>query len=147
MYKNIVLILLTGIFAGGVNANETIIKYRQGHLAAMGGHTTAIFQLFGEHDIPADRMTTHARSLVTLVKLLETDLDKMFPVGSGEGKTDALAKIWKDWPGFKEAAAKASSAADDVGAALDANDNAAFGGAMKAMGGACKGCHKKFRKE
>ena len=35
----------------------------------------------------------------------------------------------------------------DVAAALDANDNAAFGGAMKEMGGACKGCHKKFRAE
>ena len=56
-------------------------------------------------------------------------------------------KFGKDWEAFSEAADKAKSAAADVAAALDAKDNAAFGAAMKGMGGACKGCHKKFRKE
>ena len=129
------------------SANEAIIKYRQGHLAAMGGHTSAIFQLFGETNIPEGHTALHAKSLVKLIDLLHADLDKMFPKGSGEGKTDALPKIWKDWDGFSEAADKAKSAADDVAQALEAEDKAAFGGAMKAMGGACKGCHKKYRKE
>ncbi|MGR8949072.1 MAG: c-type cytochrome [Gammaproteobacteria bacterium] len=144
---SLVVAVSFGLVGGAVIANEATIKYRQGHLAAMGGHTNAVFQLFGETAIPPERMASHARALVTLVNELEADLEGMFPAGSGEGKTDALPKIWADWDGFTEAAAKAKSAADDVTAALDANDNAAFGSAMKAMGGACKGCHKKFRAE
>lgn len=142
----LVLIGLTVVLQSA-SANEAIIKYRQGHLAAMGGHTSAIFQLFGETNIPEEHLSLHAKSLVRLTNLLHADLDKLFPKGSGEGKTDALPKIWKDWDGFSEAADKAKSAADDVAAALEAEDKAAFGGAMKAMGGACKGCHKKYRKE
>ena len=139
--------IVFGAVAASVTANEATIKYRQGHLAAMGGHTNAVLQLFGETKIPAERMASHARALVKLTHDLEADLAAMFPEGSGEGKTDALPKIWSDWEGFSEAAAKAKKAGDDVAAALDAQDNAAFGAAMKAMGGACKGCHKKFRKE
>ena len=40
--------IMFGAVAASVTANEATIKYRQGHLAAMGGHTNAVFQLFGE---------------------------------------------------------------------------------------------------
>ena len=143
------LCVALGVFGlcSTVNANETIIKYRQGHLAAMGGHINAVFQMFSETEIPAKRMGEHARALVALTNALQEDLEAMFPQGSGKGKTDALPEVWEDWEAFSEAADKAKSAAADVAAALDAQDNAAFGAAMKDMGGACKGCHKKFRKE
>ena len=143
----VISFVFTCMLGSAVGANEATIKYRQGHLAAMGGHTNAIFQMFGDSGIPAERMGEHARALVTLTNALQADLEKMFPSGSGEGKTDALPEVWEDWEAFTEAAAKAKRAADDVTAALDAKDKAAFGAAMKGMGGACKGCHKKFRKQ
>ena len=149
--RKLILTLLIALTVGSVgsiaSANETIIKYRQGHLAAMGGHTNAVFQLFGETNIPLERMAQHARALIELTNALQEDLGEMFPAGTGEGKTDALPKVWEDWDAFSEAADKAKSAAADVAAALDAQDSAAFGAAMKGMGGAFKGCHKKFRKE
>ena len=150
MRKVVLTLLITTVVAGMgsiVSANETIIKYRQGHLAAMGGHTNAIFQMFAGPDIPPERMNQHARALVELTNALQADLEKMFPAGSGEGKTDALPEVWEDWEAFSEAAEKAKNAAADVAAALDAKDNAALGAAMKGMGGACKGCHKELRKQ
>ena len=91
---SLMVAVTVGLVAASATANEATIKYRQGHLAAMGGHTNAIFQMFGETNIPPERMASHAQALVKLTHELQADLESMFPKGSGEGKTDALPKIW-----------------------------------------------------
>jgi cytochrome c556 len=73
-----------------------------------------------------------------------------FPAGSGpqDGiKTDALAAVWTDAPGFAAAAAKFKDEAPKFAAVVETGDKAAIGAAMQALGGTCKGCHDKFKAE
>lgn len=67
------------------------------------------------------------------------------PGGDGIGETRAKPEIWSDWQGFLDANAKLEAAAEEIVAAVAAQDQAALGAAMGAAGKACGGCHKPFR--
>lgn len=73
-----------------------------------------------------------------------------FPAGSGpqDGvKTEALATIWQQPDEFQKAAARLVDAAAALNAAAQSGDLAAVRGAVPALGGACKGCHDRFREK
>ena len=73
-----------------------------------------------------------------------------FPAGSSPAdgiKTHALPAIWEKPDEFKAAAAKLAEEAGKFNALAQAGDMAALGAGMQALGGACKGCHDKFREK
>ncbi len=71
---------------------------------------------------------------------------KLFPKGSGGGKTRAKAEIWQDWSGFKAAAATFKTEAMNYSKAAESGDKAAIKKAADQLGKVgCGGCHKKFR--
>ncbi len=75
-------------------------------------------------------------------------VESWFPAGSGPAdgiKTDALQTIWEKPAEFTQAADKFVAEAAKFQALAQAGDVAAIGEGMKALGGACKGCHDKFR--
>jgi cytochrome c556 len=72
------------------------------------------------------------------------DVDALFPAGSDKGDTKAGPKIWEDPNGFKEADKKLGDAID-AAAAAPATDAARLGEQVKAIGGACGGCHQTYR--
>ncbi len=75
-------------------------------------------------------------------------IESWFPAGSGPAdgiKTDALQAIWEKPEEFKAATAKFVEEAGKFDALAKAGDIAAIGEGMKGLGGACKGCHDKFR--
>lgn len=77
-------------------------------------------------------------------------VESWFPAGSGPAdgiKTDALQAIWEKPAEFKAGADKFVSEAANFQALAQAGDVAAIGEGMKALGGACKSCHDKFREE
>ena len=77
-------------------------------------------------------------------------VESWFPAGSGpeDGiKTDALQTVWAKPDEFKQAAAKLVEESAKFNALAQAGDIAAIGEGMKALGGACKGCHDKFREK
>ena len=57
----------------------------------------------------------------------------------------AKAEIWSDPDAFAERRQNFLDAAAALGAVADSGDQAAFMGAFKTLGGACKGCHDNFR--
>jgi cytochrome c556 len=80
-------------------------------------------------------------------------IPSLFPagtLGTSEIKSRAKPEIWQDWNGFKAAAKQLEDAATDL---MQLTKNAGKMGvtsaqvntAAKAIGGACKNCHKKFR--
>jgi cytochrome c556 len=71
----------------------------------------------------------------------------LFPKGSTTGKTKALPEIWEKPDDFAKAAKNLSKAAGELAAAAKAKDEAAVGEKVKAVSGACGGCHKAFRAE
>jgi cytochrome c556 len=75
-------------------------------------------------------------------------LETWFPAGSGPAdgmRTHALQAVWQKPEEFKQAAAKLVEEAAKYHALAQAGDAAALREGMKGIGGACKGCHDKFR--
>lgn len=68
-----------------------------------------------------------------------------FPPDSKDGPPETYAKpeIWSDPEGFKAALEKAITATEAVAAATD---EASFKAAFPELGGACQGCHEKYRR-
>lgn len=75
---------------------------------------------------------------------------KLFPAGTGPSsglKTDALPAIWTDRATFDALNARLVTEANKFVAAAGTGDAGAIGAQMKALGGVCGECHRKFRKE
>jgi len=71
-----------------------------------------------------------------------------FPAGTSteDGfKTEALPAIWKTPEEFKAAAQKLVDESARLASLAGGGDKAAVAAQAMAMGGACKGCHDKFR--
>ena len=74
-------------------------------------------------------------------------IPELFPKGSTQGKTKAKAEIWEKGDDFRKNAKNLNKAAGELAAAAKAKDDAAVGEKVKAVSGACGGCHKAFREE
>lgn len=89
-------------------------------------------------------IATSANDINTRAKLIAGH----FPVGTSveDGvKTEALATIWQKPDEFKAAAQKLVDESAKLATLAGEGDKAAVGAQAMAMGGACKGCHDKFR--
>ena len=104
----------------------------------------------------ADQLKAPSPDLVALrtaagtINSMAPKVESWFPAGSGpeDGiKTDALQTVWAKPDEFKQAAAKLVEESAKFNALAQAGDIAAIGEGMKALGGACKGCHDKFREK
>jgi len=74
-----------------------------------------------------------------------TNLPHMFPEGSNVGDSKALPVIWQDFETFTGIFAKGLAGANDMKAAAEAGDAAAYAAALQTVGGTCGECHQKFR--
>ena len=82
------------------------------------------------------------------MKALGADLPSWFPKGSGPEagvKTAAKAEIWTDAEGFAAAATKLQAETAKLSDLAAAGDIEAIKVQARATGGACKGCHDKYR--
>ena len=88
-----------------------------------------------------DEIKTYSMSLTEWA----TVMPEYFPEGSGGGVSDASAKIWEDFDGFKEAAKKFELAALSVVEAANLSDKNAIMAAASTISDSCKSCHRKFK--
>ncbi len=116
------------------------IKYRQGVMGVVGGHMSSMVAIL-RGDVHMDDLKLHAQGMANIA----TVVPSVFPPGSGDGKTEALAIIWEKPEAFKAAIDKYVDAANGIKKAADSGDMQAVGPAIKKLGGACKGCHDDFR--
>jgi len=91
-------------------------------------------------EAPFDAAVVKKNATTILEKLKEAH--GLFPEGSGGGDSRAKPEIWTDRAGFDQAMKDAQAAAAAMAAVTD---EAAYGNALKALGGSCKGCHDKYR--
>ena len=91
-------------------------------------------------EAPFDAAVVKKNASTILEKLKEAH--GLFPEGSGGGDSRAKPEIWTDRAGFDQAMKDAQAAATAMAAVTE---EAAFVGAMKTLGGSCKGCHDKYR--
>jgi len=82
------------------------------------------------------------------LKATSTALPSWFPKGSGPEsgvKTDAKPDVWADAAGFSAAANRFQVEASKLDLVARAGDIAGVKGQVRAVGGACKNCHDKYR--
>lgn len=81
----------------------------------------------------------------TLIKNF-TNFPALFPEDTnGIAGTEAKPEIWANWDAFTAIFAKALEGSKAMKAAAEAGDAAAYGAAMKTIGGTCGECHQQFR--
>ncbi|MCC7330053.1 MAG: cytochrome c [Gammaproteobacteria bacterium] len=120
---------------------EDTIKYRKAVMETMAGHIAGISMIFGGKIEAQEYLLSHAEALAAA----GDEVGKLFPAGSGTGKTEALPLIWQEGDGFRKAAETAKTSTAALRDAIKGGDKAAIGKALKSVGDSCKGCHDRYR--
>ncbi len=124
-----------------VYASEDDIEYRQNVYKALGGHTSASAAIIQNEVSQPDHLLVHARNIAQIADLLPD----LFPEGSGDGDTDALAGIWEQPDAFGERLSAFQEAAAGFYEAAGAGNRGATAQAFMSMAQTCRGCHDDFR--
>jgi len=140
-----VAILATGAALAQSKAAASV-QARQTSFKQLGGAFKAINDEL-KKDAP-DPTVLRANS--ARMNTLAGQLPTWFPKGSGAEagvKTGARPEIWSDPKGFAEAARAAQAQTGRLAQLGAGGDVAAFKVQVRPVGGACKGCHDKYRIE
>ncbi len=120
-------------------ADEGAADYRHHTMEAIGGHTTAVFDILQGKVPHQAHLAAHAGALADMAAIAHT----LFPEGSIGG--NAKAAIWEQPEAFAERMTAFQEAAPAFrDAIVDGGD---IGAAAQALGQACKGCHDDFKDE
>lgn len=134
------LMLCIGSTALAESTAKDMIGYRKAVMSALGSHMGAISMLVrNKVDYPhiADQANALAATAATM--------GEVFPAGSAEGDTDALAAIWEQEEDFQAKIEAAKEATSNFAAVAAGGDKAAIGKALGAVGASCKGCHDNYK--
>lgn len=120
---------------------EDAKDYRSAVMTSLRGHLVAV-SMIARGLVPNDgQLVNHARGIVNGAM----EFEHLFPAGSNVGESEALPIIWEDAEGFAAAVEKANKAAAAFAEAAESGDKEAISGAFREMGGACRGCHDRYR--
>ena len=117
---------------------------RHKHFEALGDS----FKVIGDQMKASAPDFAAVRKSAGEIATASTQLETWFPKGSSKAdglRTHALQAVWDKPEDFRQAAAKFTQEARSFNAVAQGADKAALGQAVKSLGGACKGCHDKFR--
>lgn len=132
---------------GGVDAPidvAAVLKAREDNFEGIGDAFKAVR---GELEKDAPDFALIAAK-ATEINTAAGKIEGIFPKGTSvdDGyKTEALATIWEKPEEFKAAGQKLIDESAKLAALAGEGDKAAVAAQAMAMGGACKGCHDKFR--
>lgn len=132
-------VVLLSAHAG--HSSEGIAGYRHDVMEAIGGHTGALALILKKQAPFTEDAKTHAQSLAALA----TITDKIFPAGSGGGKSEALPAIWEKPDAFKARVVAFQEAAAAL--ARDVEAGAPWDDSFQKMIKSCKSCHDDFKKK
>lgn len=137
--------LVLGVSVGAYAAAKPkdVVKYRKGVMKS----NNAIYKNIRAITRGKVEFSAQLPSLAAALDANGRVIASMFPKGTGPeaGKTRAKAAIWQDMAGLKAVAAKYETATGKLAKLAKAGDVKAVGAQLKAVGKACKACHKKFR--
>ena len=121
------------------SADEGAADYRHHTMEAIGGHTSAVFDILQGKVSHNGHLATHANAIADLAAIADT----LFPEGSIGG--NAKAAIWEQPEDFAERMKAFQEAAPAFRDAIASGGE--IGPAAQALGQACKGCHDDFKDE
>lgn len=116
---------------------EEMIAKRQATMKENGGLLRSAGGLTGDEAVAA----------AGTIQQNFANLTVLFPEGSVSDDSEALPAIWEDWATFEGYLMQGVEAAGEMKVAAEAGDAAAYGAAMKTIGGLCGQCHQQFREK
>jgi cytochrome c556 len=114
---------------------DQLVEARQNAMKQNGGLLRAAMRASGDEAVAA--ATTMLQNF--------TNLPALFREGSTASNSKALPLIWENWEDFKARFDEDAKHAAEAVAAAKANDAAAYGAALQAIGQSCSGCHQMYR--
>ena len=140
--RSAALILATLLASPLAFGNEAEINYRQSAMKAVGGHMSSMGAILRGR-VHFEDFAIHANAMNELSRVVP----KVFPEGSGGGKSESLPAVWEKPAEFQKAMDAFVKAANGMAEAANSGDMGKIGPAMQSLGQSCKGCHDDFRKE
>jgi cytochrome c556 len=140
----ILLATTAGLAIAAGESAQAVIKARQAHLKDVG----AAFKTVRDEVRKSEPGMAQIKEAAAVIAKGAAEIDTWFPAGSGPDskfETDAKAEIWADPKGFETAAKALKAEAPKLQQLANANDLAGVKSQVGKLGGACKGCHDKFR--
>ena len=135
----IFLLPLSGAMA---QSDEAYIKYRQKVMGSLGQNMGGIGDILKQGLPFKGNIAHHAAAINAAAQNIASAFEKKVT----DGATDAKPKIWSDFAEFKEKAEKVQEESAKLAKVSMSGDMSAVGAQVKALGKACGGCHKEYRK-
>ena len=135
--------LLVGI-ATADQSGQQAVDARQHNLKDLGGAFKAVRDQLRKPQPDMKQIVQAAEQ----IDQLAGDMGRWFPKGSEPSEdleTDAKAEIWSDPKGFTAAMTKLQGEAPKLLTLAKAGDTESLKKQVNTVGGACKGCHDKYR--
>lgn len=129
------------IQAGADTTPEDAYDYRTAIMESLRGHIRAASMSVRGLVEDRGQLVNHAKGLANGT----AEFDYIFPAGSNVSDSEALPVIWEEPEEFAAAIKKVQQASAAFVAAAESGDAERIGGAFRELGGACRGCHDRFR--
>lgn len=133
----------TSALAHTFNEADKAIAYRQAAFTMIAGNASEMGEMVKGKTDWSDAVFTKRAHQLSQLSLMP--LDAFYVEGSDKGKTNALPKVWTNFPDFEARLAQFQKDAAELAAISDKGDkNAirkAFGKTMKN----CKACHSDYK--
>jgi cytochrome c556 len=138
----VLIALALPLTSAQAQSDEAFIEYRQKVMQSMGANMGATGAIL-KNKLPfQSHIVHHAYQIQSASQLITAAFKKQITVG----KTDAKADIWQDWDKFAAAAKELEEESGKLATVAQSGDMMAIAAQVKAVGKACGGCHKPFRK-
>lgn len=121
--------------------SEDAFQYRTYVMTSLRGHIGAVSMILRGLIEDDGHLAKHAEGLA----LSASELHRLFQDGSNVGESEALPVIWEEPEEFAAAYAKAEQATAGFSEAAAGGDPDAIMAAFREVGGACRGCHDRYR--
>ncbi len=140
--------LMMPMMGAAVSADDAdpndVIKYRQGIMEVVGGHTGAFFAILQGKVPHQDALAYHAQALADAATHALAAFEQN-TAGQGSEEHTAKDEIWSEWEDFAKKMKDFETASAALAEAAASGDMAQIGPAAGPLGGSCKACHDDFR--
>ena len=137
------LLASTSVLAHTFNEADKAIKYRQAAFTMIAGNVIEMGDMVKGKTDWSDVIFTKRANQLSQLSLMP--LDAFYVEGSDKGKTNALPKVWTNFPDFEARLAQFQEDTAALASISDSGDKAAI---RKAFGKAvknCKACHSDYK--
>ena len=146
----IALITSAAIFFGTAHSHTGatgIVKERMDLMQVLAKSVKAIKGAIIAPGAPTDAGRRTIAASAAIIEEHALRMLKMFPKGSNDHPSEALASIWTDWPGFEKSARSLATVAGDLKTTSAKGDRATLLKGFVTMARTCGGCHADYRKK